>query len=401
MLAAPCSSLPSGSITVSRADADADLSASWCCICRRRGADRGRRPGATGGSTPGWPSLPRRRHGGVHGDRLFDQRLHQPVLTVLHPPLLSAAVRWGWRETALTATVVLVLYLIGGPAFAAQREFELQRFVVRSGHLVILSALLIWFGIHQRFAPHFSSGSTISIPAVRDGGTRSPVARLRNGASQAAGGALSWAGAARTHATALPFAGPTAAATSVASARSSGRLREPAFGSVLLFDVARGPCADPPARGRFRFARASPCSTSSKPQRLGLTKGVIAEISHRHAAMAGWSCGTSPTCRRDFVDFGARARPGGRRHCSIATPCSTAIEAGAAARTRLSLARDVHDSIVQFLAGAAFRIEAIKRAARSRRARSIADLEELKRLLGRGAERNPRLRHGASPRPRS
>ena len=57
-----------------------------------------------------------------------------------------------------------------------------------------------------------------------------------------------------------------------------------------------------------------------------------------------------------------------------------AIEAGAAARTRLSLARDVHDSIVQFLAGAAFRVEAIKRAARSG-ATVDAELDELKRLL--------------------
>jgi len=57
-----------------------------------------------------------------------------------------------------------------------------------------------------------------------------------------------------------------------------------------------------------------------------------------------------------------------------------AIEAGAAVRTRLSLARDVHDSIVQFLAGAAFRIEAIKRSARSGAA-VVSDLDELKRLL--------------------
>ena len=49
-------------------------------------------------------------------------------------------------------------------------------------------------------------------------------------------------------------------------------------------------------------------------------------------------------------------------------------------RTRLSLARDVHDSIVQFLAGAAFRLEAIKRSPKINR--SVAnDLDELKRLL--------------------
>jgi signal transduction histidine kinase len=57
-----------------------------------------------------------------------------------------------------------------------------------------------------------------------------------------------------------------------------------------------------------------------------------------------------------------------------------AIEEGAAARTRLSLARDVHDSIVQFLAGAAFRVEAVMRVSKGG-GPVESDLKELKRLL--------------------
>jgi len=38
-----------------------------------------------------------------------------------------------------------------------------------------------------------------------------------------------------------------------------------------------------------------------------------------------------------------------------------AVEESAEARSRLALARDLHDSVVQFLAGAAFRLEALKR----------------------------------------
>jgi signal transduction histidine kinase len=49
-------------------------------------------------------------------------------------------------------------------------------------------------------------------------------------------------------------------------------------------------------------------------------------------------------------------------------------------RTRLSLARDVHDSVVQFLAGAAFRVEAIRRESKDN-AQVESDLKELKRLL--------------------
>ena len=66
-------------------------------------------------------------------------------------PLLSAAIRWNWRETALTATALVALHLIAGFLVAGSQSFEIERFVVRSGHLVILSLLLIWFGVHQRF----------------------------------------------------------------------------------------------------------------------------------------------------------------------------------------------------------------------------------------------------------
>jgi signal transduction histidine kinase len=57
----------------------------------------------------------------------------------------------------------------------------------------------------------------------------------------------------------------------------------------------------------------------------------------------------------------------------------SAVQDNAAVRARLSLARDLHDSIVQFLAGATFRIEAIGRAIRSgdRPARELDDLKQL------------------------
>jgi hypothetical protein len=65
--------------------------------------------------------------------------------------ILSAAIRWGWRETSLTAAAVVLLYLGAGfivalntPAVASA-DFDLQRFIIRSCHLFILSAILIWF----------------------------------------------------------------------------------------------------------------------------------------------------------------------------------------------------------------------------------------------------------------
>jgi len=52
----------------------------------------------------------------------------------------------------------------------------------------------------------------------------------------------------------------------------------------------------------------------------------------------------------------------------------------AEASSRLALARDLHDSVVQFLAGAAFRLEAMKRSEASGR-KLEPDLNELKQLM--------------------
>src|SRR6478672_7404934 len=78
-----------------------------------------------------------------------------PFFLVFILPLLSAAIRWGWRETALTAAALVLFYITAGLLVAGSHVFELQRFVTRSGHLVILSAVLIWFGMHQQFTRLF------------------------------------------------------------------------------------------------------------------------------------------------------------------------------------------------------------------------------------------------------
>jgi signal transduction histidine kinase len=57
-----------------------------------------------------------------------------------------------------------------------------------------------------------------------------------------------------------------------------------------------------------------------------------------------------------------------------------AAEESAEGRSRVSLARDLHDSVVQFLAAAAFRLEAMKRSEASGR-QLEPELNELKKLM--------------------
>ena len=71
--------------------------------------------------------------------------------------LLAAAIRWGWKETALTAILLTVLYLGTGLLTASgEADFNTRRFLVRSAQLIIVALIVMWFGANQwraRFVP--------------------------------------------------------------------------------------------------------------------------------------------------------------------------------------------------------------------------------------------------------
>jgi len=288
-------------------------------------------------------------------------------------PLLSAAIRWTWRETAMTATALVLLFMIAGLLLAGTGGFELDRFVLRAGNLVILSLLLIWFGIHQHFTRLF-----FPVEDFKDGlaERENPIAKALEFAMQAT--------QARCGALVLGASGEEPAD---GFAISGGELRgfsaeRPLVrgftGSTLLFDVGRDRALTRPPGGSFHFFGAHDVIDPDEARCLGLTAGLLAEV--RTEMQQGWLIlWDIPDLSTDYIDIGSEL---GRGAGAILDRQALlhAIEAGAAARTRLSLARDVHDSIVQFLAGAAFRVEAIKRADRTG-AKIGPELDELKRLL--------------------
>ena len=66
--------------------------------------------------------------------------------------MLSAAIRWGWRATALTAVLLALMFTITGLLdLTPGEELEPDRFVIRAGHLAILSMILIWFGASRQW----------------------------------------------------------------------------------------------------------------------------------------------------------------------------------------------------------------------------------------------------------
>ena len=299
-----------------------------------------------------------------------------PFILFFILPLLSAAVRWSWRETALTATVLIILFVIGGFLLSGSQGFELQRFVLRAANLIILTLLLIWFGVHQRFARTFFRPEDFD-EEVRVG--ENPLARslgFAMRASQAASGALIVGPVGEDACDGYVVHGDSG--RSFNAERALVRPLDEGGNIALLFDVPAGRALTRPPEGRFRFLDSLTVLDLVEAQALGLTEGVIAEVSTatNHGWLVLWDV---PDLSTDFLDFG-RELAGTVGALLDRYALIDAIEAGAAVRARLSLARDVHDSIVQFLAGATFRIEAIKRAASSGAAVD-PDLDELKRLF--------------------
>jgi len=145
-----------------------------------------------------------------------------------------------------------------------------------------------------------------------------------------------------------------------------------------LFDLKANHALARREDGQYRFLTATSVLGTDALHKLGAREGLVARIhtaAHR-GWLVLWDIGDLSV---DFLELGVElASAVGvllERNALL-----TAIEEGAAARTRLSLARDVHDNVVQFLAGAAFRVEAMIRS--SRTGNDVEpDLKELKGLL--------------------
>jgi signal transduction histidine kinase len=296
-----------------------------------------------------------------------------PFFLVFILPLLSAAIRWGWRETALTAIALVVLFFSGGILVSGSVSFELQRFIARTAHLIILSSILIWFGVHQRFTSLFVRLDDFD-SLIGHGDANTLALRVTMEAAGAGSGTL----LTRTESGA-PYSGLRIAGGAVTSVGAGQPvLRDPGFGNSLLFDVARNRALTRNARSWSRFGRTSAVLDADAAKALGLREGLLTTI--RCGTAEGWLILEDISeLSGDYIDLG---RELSRAAGSVLDRSAlvSAVEESVAAQTRLSVARDVHDSIVQFLAGASFRVEAIARAARSG-SKVEADLTELKRLL--------------------
>ena len=285
--------------------------------------------------------------------------------------LLSAAIRWGWKETALTAILVAILFLIvGNLATASGARFELYRFVVRAGHLVILSLILIWFGIHQwRGRVHSITDELLAEPLI----DRSPIETALAAAMtalRAQFGVFVWIEQGLEPKCFVQRDG------AVTSARLDGTLEVAA--DPFLYDLRNGRTL---ARDEERNLTAGTPLDKFDPNlaaTLGLAKGIAIPV-RTGAGEGQMFLEQMPSLSTDHLDLGTELAIDVAAHIQRHALLTAAADS-AEARSRIVLARDLHDSVVQFLAGAAFRLEAMKRSEASGR-KLEPELNELKRLM--------------------
>jgi len=288
-----------------------------------------------------------------------------PYFTFFVFLLLSSAIRWGWQETAATAVAVIFSYFLISLLTAPAGEFDVERFVVRSGHLFILSAILIWFGSNQR--------STWTESATEPGestiGGEPLASALRAGMRSAAAreGAFLWSDAASAEAT-ITKVGPHG----VKRIRLPDRDAAVPLETATLFNTAKGRALSRGPGGRWQFRSCEDVIAAEVVQlaelRVGLAVPVGTDTGHGIAFLQGIR-----NLSTDHVDIGGRMAGEIVGHLQAAAVLAAAEESSIA-RARVSVARDLHDSVVQFLAGLGFRLEALTR--------SPADREELGASLG-------------------
>ncbi len=297
-----------------------------------------------------------------------------PFATFFIFVLLSAAIRWGWRATALTAILLTLLYLVAGLVTAASySEFQLYPFITRTGHLVIFSLILIWFGVNQwRARLPGTAEKLFTEPSVDDSPLETGLRAAMAGAGSSTG-AFVWSKRQDGRAKTLVIGEDGAAVLSKFEGHAASSASTP-----FLYDLPKRRALRRDEETNLRSFDPSDEIDPDTASALHLGEGLAIPVS-------------TPTGKgqlylehirglsTDHLELGAQIRAAVATHVQRHALLK-AVQESAESRSRLTVARDLHDSVVQFLAGAAFRLEAMKRSEAS--GRDLApDLNELKQLM--------------------
>lgn len=303
-----------------------------------------------------------------------------PFFTFFVFLILAASIRWGWRGTAATAIVIMPLYVAS--AFTAAswgtEAFEWRRFAIRSAYLVALSSMIIFWLLTQSSAPGERPPAP---PADRTGGQSGTLAammaaaRARFGAAQAL---FVWNDREEPWTYVARLGDDGFEVTRHDPHRYDPPTSPRAGSGPFLFDQRRGRILARRQGRRHLLRSVHDPVHASLAALFGAERGL--RIPLRSSSHSGdlLLLDVPGLCSDDLelAEEAARDAAAALEHSQLID----ATEEAAEIRARLSLARDLHDSVVQFLAGLAFRLEGLKKRAAAGGDVS-AEVDELQRDL--------------------
>ena len=289
----------------------------------------------------------------VYFTETADDDFTSPFLAFFAFLMLSATIRWNWRVTALTGIVVTVLYLLVGIAMGLTGiELDFFRFGRRVTYMAVLSLVLIWFGLLRReqYVARF-----VEPPGTDDDRLPPMIDALRYAMAQCGAriGAIAWADSEE----------PQVEVRAIGLGCETGRLPPnvltpdaPFARSVQLFDA--------PRNRNLRIGPLSGCVAVKGPvddpfaRHCELDEGLslpFEAVTGRGEILLGDIEGACA----DHVEIGAlvarEVGAGFDRQSTLAL-----VREGALIRMRDALARDLHDTIAQSLAGVSLRLEGLR-----------------------------------------
>jgi signal transduction histidine kinase len=290
----------------------------------------------------------------------FTEGYTSPFYTFFVFLILSAAIRWGWRETALTSVAILILFLAAGAAALAigGAEFDLQRLLIRFSHLVVLSLLLIWFGVYEQAGSQFAPHSAWIPPNETDLPPIQPAMRRVAERMKAGRIVFAWWQREEPWINISELEGEDFTSERVGPEHYAAIFSDSAHGLPFLFDARRdrGLRTTPDDRNQLIGFRQS--FQADFARRFRLRQGLAVRVRARDYEGEMLALEVGGLCTDDL-------RTGYTLGLEIAALFDQASmlavsEEAAVARAKMSLARDLHDSVVQVLAGTSFRLEALK-----------------------------------------
>jgi signal transduction histidine kinase len=272
--------------------------------------------------------------------------------------ILSSTIRWGWRETLLTAAAVSAVFFLAGlyTAIHESLPLEVDRLILRSAYLLIMSLLLIWFSVAQESGRSVRSHVDENIqPTITPDDRVLELALERIPASR---GLFIWWERdepwvhVRAHGAAEDLKqryGPDDFGDSLSEAPEA---------APFLYDACNERALCIGEGGKPSIAQLPTFMTSDLPISWKPTTGVTIRIRASHHFGELILDSVPGLCRDDLklaARLGEELSNVFDRYSAMNSTADRAVE-----KAKSALSHDLHDGVLQALSGVSFRLEALR-----------------------------------------